>query len=106
MDERGQTVAVPVHEEQVELEKRGVVYEEVGVGKREEARIEREGEVNVADPGYRYGSDMRSRPEYRGRSWSEVEPEFQRDWTERNPGKPWDRAKESVRNAWENTTGR
>jgi uncharacterized protein (TIGR02271 family) len=61
MDDRGQTIAVPVHEEQVELEKRPVVYEEVGVGKREvaethgvsgtvrreEARIERDGDVDL-----------------------------------------------------------
>jgi uncharacterized protein (TIGR02271 family) len=60
IDERNQTIAVPVHEEQVELEKRPVVYEEVGVGKREveethevsgtvrreEARIEQDGDVD------------------------------------------------------------
>ena len=34
IDERGQTLDVPVHEEQVDLDKRTVVYEEVGVGKR------------------------------------------------------------------------
>ncbi len=34
IDERGQTISVPVREEQVELEKKAVVYEEVGVGKR------------------------------------------------------------------------
>ena len=129
-----------MREEQVQLEKKAVVYEEVGIGKREvqetqvvsgtvrreEARIDREGDVNVggsagskpcppiaqkwqqrygttgdrwedAEPGYRYGHDMRSRPEYRGRQWSEVEPEFQRDWTQRNPDKPWDKASRSIR---------
>jgi uncharacterized protein (TIGR02271 family) len=59
MDEQGQTISIPVHEEQVELEKTAVVYEKVGVGtrevqdtqqasgtvRREEARIEREGDV-------------------------------------------------------------
>ena len=59
-----------------------------------------------AEPGYRYGHDMRSQPQYRGRTWTEVEPEFQRDWSQRNPGRPWDQAKESVRESWENTTGR
>jgi len=58
IDDRGQSIDVPVREEQVELDKRAVVYEEVGVGKREvtdteqvsgtvrreEARIEREGD--------------------------------------------------------------
>ncbi|MCA1647613.1 MAG: YsnF/AvaK domain-containing protein [Chloroflexi bacterium] len=62
MDERPETIEVPVREEQVTAEKRAVVYEEVEVGKqqvqetqqvsgtvrREEARIDREGEVNVS----------------------------------------------------------
>ena len=61
MDERTETISVPVHQETVDLEKRTHVYEEVGVGKRavedtqevggtvrrEEARIERDGDVTV-----------------------------------------------------------
>jgi uncharacterized protein (TIGR02271 family) len=61
LDDRTETIAVPVHEEQVDLEKRAVVYEEVGVGKRvvqdteevsgtvrrEEARIEDDGDVPI-----------------------------------------------------------
>src|SRR5205085_9478725 len=57
-----QTIEVPVREEQVQVEKQPVVYEEVGVGKRqvtenqqvsesvrrEEARIEKEGDVDVS----------------------------------------------------------
>jgi uncharacterized protein (TIGR02271 family) len=54
-----------------------------------------------AEPGYRYGWEMRSRPEYRGRSWTDVESQVQGDWTTRHPGAPWDRARESVREAWE-----
>ena len=53
------------------------------------------------EPSYRYGWEMRNRPEYRGRSWTEVESQFQRDWATRNPNTPWDRARESVREAWE-----
>jgi uncharacterized protein (TIGR02271 family) len=63
MDERTETISVPVHEEHVDLEKRAHVYEEVAVGKRsvqeteevsgtvrrEEARIERDGDVVVDD---------------------------------------------------------
>lgn len=147
IDDRGQTIDVPVREEKVDVEKRSVVYEEIGVGKREvqdtqqvsgtvrreEARIDRQGDVAVqgwdqampgyrqrwqerygtgssrwedAEPGYRYGHELRNRPEYRGRAWSDVEPEFQRDWTRRNPTMPWDRAKDSVRETWENPSGR
>jgi len=59
------TIDVPVREEQVEIEKRPVVYEEVEVGKRqvqetqrvsdtvrrEEARIDREGDVATTSSG-------------------------------------------------------
>ena len=61
--EEGQTIRVPVREEQVSVEKRPVVTEEVTVGKRpvtetqtvsgdvrrEEAKVEREGDIDVAD---------------------------------------------------------
>jgi len=147
----GQTISVPVREEQVEVDKRAVVYEEVNVNKRqvqdtervsdtvrrEEARIEREGDARLAtagegwaqamptyrqqwqtrygttggrwedaEPGYRYGYDLNSRAEYRGRPWADVEPELRRDWGQRYPDKPWDRVKESVRETWESARGR
>ena len=35
-----------------------------------------------AEPAYRYGYEMRGRPEYRQRAWADVEPEIQRDWTQ------------------------
>ena len=60
-DTESETIRVPVREEQVEVEKQPVVYEEVGVGKRvtqdtrevsdtvrrEELRMENEGDVEV-----------------------------------------------------------
>jgi len=59
--EDSETIRIPVHEEQVSVEKRAVVTEEIGIGKRkvqeteqvsgtvrrEEARIEGEGDVDV-----------------------------------------------------------
>jgi uncharacterized protein (TIGR02271 family) len=145
IDDTSRTLEVPVREEHVEVEKRPVVYEEVGVGKREvtetqsvsetvrreEARIEREGDVNVRgwneamptyrqrwqqrhgttggrwedyEPSYRYGYEMRSRPEYRGRSFSQVEPGMRSDWERRYPNTPWDRARENIRETWDETT--
>lgn len=61
--EEGQTIRVPVREEQVSVEKRPVVTEEVTISKRpvtetktvsgdvrrEEAKIDREGDIDVAD---------------------------------------------------------
>jgi uncharacterized protein (TIGR02271 family) len=140
------TIRVPVREERVEVEKTPVVYEEVGVGKRqvtetqqvsetvrrEEARVGQSGEANVTgaaggtwesampryrqqwqerygssgrweddEPSYRYGYELRNRPEYSGRSWSDVESNARSDWERRNPNTPWDRARDAVRETWE-----
>ena len=159
----GETIEVPVREERVEVEKRPVVYEEVEVGKRrmqdtervtdtvrrEEARIERDGDVNVAEtgagarasgfrswdevsPSYqqewerrygnsgmrwhdvepyrRYSYEMAHDPRYQGRSWTEVEPELKTgygDWSKRygyrNDESAWERFKDQMRSAWEET---
>jgi uncharacterized protein (TIGR02271 family) len=124
---QGETIEVPVREERVEVEKRPVVYEEVEVGKRqvqdtehvsaevrrEEAHIEREGDVRVrgwdevgptfrqdwerrygssgrrwqdVEPYRRYGYEMAHDPRYRDRDWNEIEPELRTgygDWSRR-----------------------
>jgi uncharacterized protein (TIGR02271 family) len=54
--------------------------------------------------GYRYGYELRNRPEYRGRQWAQVEPELERDWTQRNPSSPWSGVRDSVRETWDNAT--
>lgn len=107
IDDRGQTIEVPVREEEVSVEKRPVVYEEVELGKqqvqrteqvsgtvrREEARIEREGDVTVsgagganrwdqAMPGYRTRWQQRSGAT--GGRWEEVEPSYRYGWELRN----------------------
>jgi hypothetical protein len=58
------------------------------------------------EPSYRYGWEMRNRPEYSGRSWNQVEPEFRRDWETKHRDKPWDRFADSIRDAWEGATDR
>ena len=82
-----ETIEVPVREERVTLEKQPVVYEEVEVGKRqvqetervsgtvrrEEAHIEREGDVDVRSGG---GAGFRS--------WDEVAPTYQQAWERRH----------------------
>jgi hypothetical protein len=54
-------------------------------------------------PAYRYGYDLATDPRFRGRDWSEIEPEAIHYWDERNPG-TWDRVKMAVRHAWEEVT--
>lgn len=56
------------------------------------------------EPGYRYGYDLANNPDYRGRNWSEIEPEVRRDWQRAHPNDAWDDFKDSVRRAWERVT--
>ncbi|MFM8322235.1 MAG: hypothetical protein ACKOC5_15080 [Chloroflexota bacterium] len=51
-------------------------------------------------PAYRYGYDIGQSDRYRGRDWTEIEPDARRAWEDRNPG-TWERVKESIRHAWE-----
>ena len=60
------------------------------------------------EPGYRYSHEMANDPRFRDRDWNEVEPEFQRgysDWSRRNgyvsEGNAWDRIRNNVRESWE-----
>lgn len=57
------------------------------------------------EPYYRYGWETRQRPEYRGRSWDEAEPEVRRDWEARYRDRPWTDAREHVRGTWDDTEG-
>ncbi|HEV8633056.1 MAG TPA: hypothetical protein VG370_02275 [Chloroflexota bacterium] len=57
------------------------------------------------EPRYRFGWEMANRPEYRGRSWNDVESQWQKDWEMNHRGTPWDKVKEGVRDAWEWVTG-
>lgn len=80
----GEEITVPVNEERVHVEKQAVVTEEVNVGKREvtetehvsaevrreEARIEREGDVRMA--GMTGGS-----------TWADVSPRYRQEWQTR-----------------------
>lgn len=116
-----QEIRVPVQREEVDLHKQAVVREEVEIGKRpvqetqtvsgtvrrEEASIDRTGDVNVHgwdeatsgfrqrwqqrygstgsryedyEPGYRYGYEMANDPRYQGRDWSEIEPDLRRNY--------------------------
>jgi len=58
------------------------------------------------EPSYRYGWEMSNRPEYRGRAWAESEPELRRDWESRHHDKPWDRALDAIRDAWDGDSER
>jgi len=91
-----ETITVPLREEQVELEKQAVVYEEVELGKRpvtetervsgtvrrEEVRMDREGDVPMAS-----GTTARG-----FRQWDEVAPTYRQEWQARygTSGQRWE----------------
>lgn len=53
------------------------------------------------EPAYRYGGELGGNARYRGRDWSDIEPDARRDWESRNPNGGWERFKAAVRRGWE-----
>ena len=47
-------------------------------------------------PVYRYGYNLASAPEYRGKEWSAIEADARQHWEERNPN-TWEQFKDDVR---------
>lgn len=50
-------------------------------------------------PAYRYGSELGNYTPYRGRDWSEIEPEVRTRWEETNQG-TWEDVKDAIRYGW------
>ena len=66
---------------------------------------EQGGRWDEHEPYYRYGWEMASDPRYRDREWRDVESELRRDWEAGHPDRPWDRAADPIRDAWEAAGG-
>jgi len=62
-------------------------------------------DYSTYEPAYRYGYQLATDPRYEGRDWTEVEPSVHAFWDENYPG-TWDRVKNSIRDAWDEVTGR
>ncbi len=56
------------------------------------------------EPAYRYGYALAAADRYRGKKWSEIEPDAQRSWDRTNPNAPWSNFSDAVRHAWERVT--
>lgn len=56
-------------------------------------------------PAYRFGYDASDR--YRGKSWTDVEPDLGRDWDryEQRGQSTWQQMKNAVKDAWDRMTG-
>ena len=56
------------------------------------------------EPAYRYGYALAGADRYRGKKWSEIEPDARRSWERTNPQAPWSDFLDAVRHAWERVT--
>jgi hypothetical protein len=54
-------------------------------------------------PGYRFGYDLARSERYRGRDWDEIEMDARREWEQGDDRGPWDRFRDAIRHAWEET---
>jgi len=111
-----QRVSDTVRREEVRVENQGTARGQ-GTGDWERVRSQYQsawqqtygtqgGRWEDAESSYRYGHEMSSNPRYQGRQWFQVESDLQKDWSTRHRETPWERVKETVRHAWETTTGR
>jgi len=53
-----------------------------------------------AETAHRYAWETQSQPQYRGKAFTEVQTDLQRDWETKNPGKPWTSASTAVGEGW------
>ncbi len=57
-------------------------------------------------PAYQYGSQIAADPRYKGRNWTDVQSDLQRDYSSRYPNSTWEKMKDSVRYGWDKVTGK
>lgn len=60
-------------------------------------------EYDTYRPAYQYGWESRS--QYQGRSFDEIEPELQKNWSSRHVKLDWQKARPAARDAWERIGG-
>jgi len=63
-------------------------------------------EYETYSPAYRYGYQMAGDARYRGREFTEVEPELRAAYARQYPNSTWEKIKASVQYGWDKVTGR
>lgn len=53
---------------------------------------------------YRYGHDLATNDQYRGKAWNDVQDTARTDWERSNPG-TWDNYRQPIQSSWERSTG-
>jgi uncharacterized protein (TIGR02271 family) len=113
--ERAETVRDTVRHTEVNVENLDQQRGDVNARGEEDDDFRRHFTTNYANaggryedyaPAYTYGYTMAQDPRYKGRDFSEVESDLQRDYGTRYPNSTWERMKDSIRYGWDKVTGR
>jgi hypothetical protein len=56
-------------------------------------------------PAYFYGYDLAGNPQYRNRTWDQIEMDARRSWEREHQDTLWDDIKDAVREGWMRVTG-
>jgi hypothetical protein len=51
-------------------------------------------------PAYRYGYDLATNEQYRGRDWNDIEMDARHRWETEHPDSAWDDFKDAIRHSW------
>jgi len=117
VDERTETVRDTVRRTEVEVEQlgtnrassaSGLAYEGYDSDFRnhyQTAYSRTGGTYDRYQPAYRYGYTLATEDRYRGRSWSEVEPDARKAWNSQNQNS-WEDFKDAVQYSWDKVRGK
>ncbi len=66
------------------------------------------GSANYEDyaPAYKYGYETANDARYKGKDYSQIEPQLRDDYSRRYPNSTWESMKDSVRYGWDKVTGK
>jgi len=64
------------------------------------------GDYTSYQPAYQHGYTMASDPQYKGKSYSDVEKSLRSSYESNNPGSTWDKVKGAVQTGWNKVTGK
>lgn len=114
------TIEATEQAEQAVVGKEARVVEEVSLNKNVDTRTEtvrdtvKRTDVDVerveADeqyrPAYEFADELTRNESYRGREWTQVEPEARRSFEQRHPNSKWDQVKDVIRNRYDRASSK
>lgn len=89
----------------VEVERSGNEGQVAAYRPHYESTLASQGTYEDFEPAYLFGSTLRADQRYANQSWSEIEPDAQKDWVGKYPQSTWERVKVAVQHGWAPTDG-